>query len=52
MADQQNLYQQIARHRVRAPEFPENLEWIGLDRPLTLAELRGRFVLLHFWTYC
>ncbi len=47
-----NLYRQVAPHRVRAPEFPPHLEWIGVDRPLSLADLRGRVTLLHFWTYC
>jgi hypothetical protein len=39
--------------RVRAPDFPENLEWLNVgSRPrLSLAELRGRIVLLDFWTY-
>lgn len=39
-------------YAVRAPEFPEGLEWLNTDRPLTMRELRGRFVLLDFWTYC
>jgi cytochrome oxidase Cu insertion factor (SCO1/SenC/PrrC family) len=37
---------------VHAPEFPPNLDWINTGgRPLTLAELRGKVVLLDFWTY-
>jgi thiol-disulfide isomerase/thioredoxin len=38
--------------RVRAPEFPKNQTWLNTDRPLSLAELKGRIVLLDFWTYC
>ena len=37
---------------VAAPAFPEGLEWINTDRPLTTEALRGRIVLLEFWTYC
>ena len=34
-----------------APEFPEKLEWLNVARPLTLADLRGKVVILDFWTY-
>jgi DNA-binding beta-propeller fold protein YncE len=37
---------------VNAPEFPEGLDWLNTDRPLKLSELRGKVVLLDFWTYC
>jgi hypothetical protein len=37
---------------VRAPEFPTKLDWINTGgRAVTLAELRGKVVLLDFWTY-
>jgi thiol-disulfide isomerase/thioredoxin len=35
--------------RVRAPEL-RGRGWTGTDRPLTLRALRGRVVLLDFWT--
>lgn len=35
---------------IRAPEFPQELEWINTTHPLTIAGLRGKVVLLEFWT--
>ncbi len=37
---------------VRAPEFPPDAEWLNTGRALRLADLRGRLVLLDFWTFC
>ena len=34
-----------------APQFPSGLQWLNTDHPLTLKELRGKVVLLDFWTY-
>ncbi len=34
-----------------APEFPTGLDWINVDGELSLEQLRGRVVLLDFWTY-
>lgn len=37
--------------RVRAPELTGGRGWLNTDRPLSLAALRGKVVLLDFWTY-
>ena len=38
--------------KLAAPEFPEGLEWVNSYRPITMQQLRGRIVILDFWTYC
>ncbi len=40
------------RERIKVPPFPEGLTWINASGPIQLSELRGKFVLLDFWTYC
>lgn len=37
---------------VNAPDFAAGLEWLNTERPLSIRELRGKIVLLDFWTYC
>jgi len=39
------------RGRVRAPELEGGRGWLNTDRPLSIAGLRGKVVLLDFWTY-
>ena len=34
-----------------APAFPPGVEWLNTTRPLTWDDLRGKVVLLEFWTY-
>jgi thiol-disulfide isomerase/thioredoxin/sugar lactone lactonase YvrE len=37
--------------RVRAPELEGGRGWLNTEQPLSLARLRGKVVLLDFWTY-
>jgi thiol-disulfide isomerase/thioredoxin len=37
--------------RVRAPELTGGRGWLNTDKPLSIAGLRGKVVLLDFWTY-
>ena len=37
--------------REPGPDFPDGLDWINAERPLSLRDLRGKLVLLDFWTY-
>ena len=37
---------------VNAPDFPAGLNWLNAERPLSLRDLRGKLVLLDFWTFC
>jgi thiol-disulfide isomerase/thioredoxin len=37
--------------RVRAPEIKGGRGWLNTDKPLSLAALKGKIVLLDFWTY-
>jgi len=34
-----------------APAIPENLDWINTSEPIALEDLKGKVVLLDFWTY-
>ncbi len=38
--------------RYQAPALDGNVEWINTAGPIDLRQLRGKFVLLDFWTYC
>ena len=37
---------------LNAPDFPARLDWLNTDRSLGLQDLRGKIVILDFWTYC
>jgi len=36
---------------MRAPSLPTDAVWLNVERPLRDEDLRGRVVLLDFWTY-
>ncbi|MEK6320040.1 MAG: thioredoxin-like domain-containing protein [Acidobacteriota bacterium] len=38
--------------KVNAPDFPDGMEWLNTERPLSIRQLKGKVVLLDFWTYC
>lgn len=37
--------------QVRAVPFPKK-DWLNTDKPYTLEDLKGKVVILDFWTYC
>ncbi|MEP6598164.1 MAG: thioredoxin-like domain-containing protein [Actinomycetota bacterium] len=41
----------LPQPRVRAPELRTRGGWLNTDGPLSLADLRGKIVLLDFWTF-
>jgi hypothetical protein len=40
------------RGNITAPEFPSGLDWLNTPAPIVLKDLRGKLVLLEFWTFC
>ena len=37
--------------KVRAPELKGDIGWLNTDKPLSIAGLKGKIILLDFWTY-
>ena len=38
--------------RVQAPELEVGLDWLNTAGPLRLKDLKGKIVILDFWTLC
>jgi len=38
--------------RQKAPPLPQGLTWLNSKGPIELSDLRGKFILVDFWTYC
>src|SRR3990172_7776746 len=38
--------------KIKVPPLDGGVEWLNCAAPLTLDDLRGKVVLLDFWTYC
>jgi hypothetical protein len=41
-----------AGERLKAPELDGAVGTIGSDKPILLKDLRGKIVVLEFWTLC
>lgn len=46
------LLQHNSTQRIQAPDFPLDVDWLNVEQPLTIQALRGKIVLLDFWTFC
>ena len=51
-AEAQKMSESPFSRRLKVQPFPEGLKWINTAGPVELNNLRGKFVLLDFWTYC
>lgn len=40
------------RVRIKSPKFPKDAQWLNTSGPIRVSDLKGKFVLLDFWTYC
>jgi DNA-binding beta-propeller fold protein YncE len=49
---ERNMADSPFKQRQRVPPLPESLTWLNAAGPIELDDLRGKFVLLDFWTYC
>ncbi|MHC1738267.1 MAG: thioredoxin-like domain-containing protein [Ignavibacteriaceae bacterium] len=39
-------------YKGNAPTFPYELEWLNIEGKLQISDLKGKIIILDFWTYC
>ena len=37
---------------IALPDFPKDVEWLNTGGPIRKQDLKGKFVVIDFWTYC
>jgi thiol-disulfide isomerase/thioredoxin len=47
-----NMSANTEKKVIRAPELNGGTGWLNTDRPIYISDLKGKVVLLDFWTYC
>src|SRR5262245_9211998 len=40
------------RPKVKAPDLTGGIAWLNTDKPIAIGDLKGKIVLLDFWTFC
>ncbi len=52
LVDDEDMSEHPFPRRVKAPPLEGGKEWLNAAGPLDIKDLRGKWVLLDFWTYC
>ncbi|HET6457958.1 MAG TPA: thioredoxin-like domain-containing protein [Nitrosopumilaceae archaeon] len=46
------MFDEVFTRIPKAQNFPDGYDWINVKEPLSLEKLKGRIIILDFWTYC